>query len=292
MAEKAPGKPLGQCAEVLTGQLGFASANARRSTGADGKPHVVVTVVEPHKAERIREKPPFPDTLPKVASWRDGIELYENQNGAFQLALGFLPVWRSEGPAGVAGLETDLPQDAPHIRSFWAFLDRHRAQQDRELALWTLANDGNESNRAVAAALLANFGESNLTWWALLDAQRDPRHSVAATAHQALVTLAAISARAVDWVPAQRSIHYLLQGTHVFTFTGTLDVLRKTGLAPELAPALLSKGGGDLILAHLRAQDRGAREPARAFLVHLAGKDHGADPAAWARWMESLVSAD
>src|SRR4028118_771953 len=53
MAEKAPGKPLGQCAAVLV-QIGFPSASSASIGKIDGKDYQVVTLVEPDKANLLR----------------------------------------------------------------------------------------------------------------------------------------------------------------------------------------------------------------------------------------------
>lgn len=79
----------------------------------------------------------------------------------------------------------------------------------------------------------------------------------------------------------------MLDGTNLFAHTRLLEVLAATGAAPALAPALL-RGGGDIVLAKLGAGWPGEREAARRFLAAVAGRDLGADPAAWRAWVASL----
>lgn len=285
MAVRAPGKPLGQCAAVLQ-EIGFPAASSSHMMGPNGREYVVVTVVKPHDSIRIREKPLYPDSLPDISAWRSAAETFRANNRAFQIAISWYSFYRSGDTAAARQILAMAENHADAVQQFWRFLDQHRSEADYQHALWNLSNDGNLRNRAVAAAILGSFGDRDLTWWTLLDAQRDPHDAIAATAQQVLQSLTR-APRHVDWEPAQASIRYLLNGTNVFLFVGTLDVLRTTGISPSLAPALL-RGGGGLLLAHLQAEHKANRDAAHAFLVHLSGEDFGHDVAAWARWIGTL----
>lgn len=70
------------------------------------------------------------------------------------------------------------PFDTTEFVPLWRFLRRHTAAEDRQVAYWTLANHGNELNRAAAAAILANFPQSDSTWWAVVDAMTDRNDEV------------------------------------------------------------------------------------------------------------------
>lgn len=69
MKEKAPGQPLGMCAAVLVENVGFASASAKGVGNVEGKDYTVVTVVEPQKANVLKNKPEPADVLPDDEKW-------------------------------------------------------------------------------------------------------------------------------------------------------------------------------------------------------------------------------
>lgn len=287
MAVHAPGKPLGQCAAVLK-ELGFVSASALLSEGPDGTQRTIVTVVEPDRADRILLRIPEGDSLPNAREWQRGIEIFSEHNRAFQPAIQWRGLLLQQDTTSIAELLQFAGGRAAQIQAFWRFLDQHRNQADLEKALYTLAVDRNGTNAAVAAAILTNFPDEPRAWWALLDAQRDSREYVAATASQAMRGLRMAGPREIDWTPAAHAIRALLDGTNVFVLEGMLDVLASTGVKPELAPALLRDGGADLVLARLRAADEGTRTTAHTFLVQISGTDYGEDPVAWAAWVDSL----
>lgn len=289
MAVKAPGQPLGQCAAVLQ-KVGFPAASSNHIMNEDGTEYVVVTVVEPHDRARVREKPLFADSLPAIHAWHEATEIFRSSNRGFQRAVSWYDLHRSGDTTAIRQIVAMAGNHAAEVQQFWRFLDHHRSEADFQRAVWTLNNDGNVANRAVAAAILGSFGDHDLTWWTLLDAQRDPIDAIAGTAQQVLQSLVR-APKSVDWEPAQASLRHLLNGTNVFVFAGTLDVLGKTGINPALAPTLLRNGGADLLLAHLNAKHKAKRDAAHSFLVHLAGQDLGSDTAAWAQWIGTLLPA-
>jgi hypothetical protein len=287
MAVHAPGEPLGQCAAVLR-QLGFVSASARLIEESDGTRRIVVTVVEPHRADRIRLRTPAGDSLPDREGWRRGIETFTEHNQAFQPAIQWRGLLFREDSTIVAQLLGFAGTRAPQVQAFWRFLEEHRSPADLEQALRTLEFDRNRRNAAVAAAILTNFPDEPRAWWALMDAQRDSRNQVAATASQALLGLLSAGPREIDWAPAAPAIRALLNGTNVFVLGGVLEVLAVTGLAPGVAAEVLRDGGAELVLARLGATDERTRGIAHAALVRISGNDYGTDRAAWAAWVHSL----
>jgi hypothetical protein len=273
------------CAAVLREKLKFADASVMHySTTINGrqmKPYLAVTVVEPQDSALVRYRGPFRDSLPDRDAWGTARTIFEKQNQAFQGAiqrLGFL-LGTSPLDAADPALRLALP-----LRRF---LRDHRAANDRRLALSTLATDGNWRNRAVAVLLLANFARSDSTWWALADALRDPNAPVSVTAGQVLSTLTREAPRRVDWGPATQSLRWILDGTNLFAHNELMEVLAATKIDPALAEALL-EGGGHLVLAKLRAQGIRERQAARQFLVQIAGRDLGDDPAVWQEWIRGL----
>ncbi|HEX8637213.1 MAG TPA: hypothetical protein VF692_04045 [Pyrinomonadaceae bacterium] len=286
MAEKAPGKPLGQCAAVLV-EIGFPSASSASVGKVDGKDYQVVTLVEPDKAHLLKEKPEFSDSLPDVEKWREGKDVLTKSNRVFQSGLRFYPLFLKGETAQVEKQLANFPKDAGQIKGFFQFLKTQNTAADRDLAVWILVNDGNLRNRMLAVTILANFADSDLTWWTLLDAQRDPFDSVAATASQVLTALSIHAPRKVNWSPAAHTIRYIINGTNVFLFTPTLRVLTRTSVNPELAKTLL-KDESHLLLAHLGANYKPDAEAAQKFLAQLSDFDFGYDIAKWKQWVKKI----
>jgi hypothetical protein len=155
------------------------------------------------------------------------------------------------------------------------------------MALATLARDGNWRNRVVAAVLLSNFAQSDSAWWALADALRDPMGVVSGTAAQVLAHLPNAASHTVDWAPATPTLRAILDGTNLFAHNEMMEVLAATRVDPALARPLLG-GGGFLVLAKLGAQGQVERQAAHRFLVQIAGRDLGDDPAPWRTWVKGL----
>lgn len=286
MAEKAPGEPLGQCAAVLV-QIGFPTASSSDVGKINGKDYTVVTLVEPEKANLLKKKPEFSDSLPDVENWRKGIDILTKNNRTFQRGVIYYPLFLKGETAKVDELLTKVPQSAEGIKSFFQFLKTKNTVSDQEHAIWTLYNDGNRHNRMIAAAILANFADSDLTWWTLLDAHRDPIDSVAGTSSQVLTALSTHTPRKVNWMPAIHSIRYLIRGTNVFLFRQVLRVLTNTNINPVMAKSLL-KDENHLLLAHLTAQYKDDAEVARNFLKQLSGKDYGYEIDKWRQWIKEI----
>lgn len=283
MAARAPGKPLGECAAILV-QIGFPSASSARFVDEGRPPRTVVTVVEPDDSARVKPRPVPTDSFPDRPEWSLATRLFVTHNRDFQAAI------RSYTPGRVRGRGAGpASADSAVMAGMWAFLDEHHSTDDFEAAIWVLAADANPTNQAVAAAILGNFADRDLAWWTLMDAQRSPHAAVAATSQQILSAMARRALRPVDWAPVLPSIRHLLQGTNVYLFAGTLEILTRTRISPSLASALLRDGAGDLLLAHLASQEDALRGPAHAFLVQLAGRDLGDDPVAWSRWIAELA---
>jgi hypothetical protein len=287
MAKRAPGQPLGQCAGVLQ-SIGFASASSLHELQPDGTEYVVVTVVEPEDRDRVHLRPPPPDSLPDVRSWRPMTRLFRERNRAFQLSLAGYLFHRAGDTAAIRRFLSAARADSLPVIAAWHFLDRQRSHADLHRALRILHSDRNRANAATAAAILLNFAGRDTAWWALADALRDGQAPVAATASQVLAAMSSTTARRVDWRPALPALRDLLGGTNVFLLYDQLDILLRTGIAPELAPELLADGHADLIVAALTARHTATREVAHRFLSHLAGRDLGCDARAWTQWIATL----
>ena len=273
------------CAGVLREKLKFADASVQYFTtivdGKPTKPFLAVTVVEPQDSALIRYRGPFRDSLPARRAWRSVHRIVEQHNLAFQGAI-----QRPHVLWGDAPLRAEDSTVAPAL-PLRRFLRSHRSAKDRQLALTTLATDGNDGNRVVAIVILANFADSDSVWWALTDALRDPVGSVSATAAQVLTTLYRRAPRRVDWAPAAPTVRAILDGTNLFAHDEMMEVLAATRVDSSLARPLL-KDGGYLVLAKLGSQGMSQRQAAHRFLVQVAGRDLGDSPASWREWLRGL----
>ncbi len=99
-----------------------------------------------------------------------------------------------------------------------------------------LKKDGAYADRMVAAAILANFAERDSTWFALVDALRDPSDPVR-TASAAV--LGSFPSRPVDWASQTATLRFLLGGTNVAASELVFSMLARTQISPTLATALL-----------------------------------------------------
>jgi hypothetical protein len=273
------------CAAVLREKLKFADASAMYYTstidGKQEKTYVAVTIVEPQDSGLIRYRGPFQDSLPARRAWAPIRAVFEKHNIAFQTALQRPDFLSSDAPLSKS--DSALAPALPFRR----YLRAHRAPRDRQLAMAALASDGNSENRVAAAALLANFSNSDSTWWALTDALRDPMGAVSATAGEVLSALTRGAPRRVNWAPATPALRAILDGTNLFAHNQLMEVLAATQIDSALARPLL-KDGGYLVLAKLGSQGRAERQAAHRFLVQIAGRDLGDAPGAWQEWIGGL----
>jgi hypothetical protein len=275
------------CAAVLREKLKFADAAVvYRTMVVDGvparKPFLAVTVIEPQDSALVRYRPPFRDSLRTRPAWAAVSRTFKEHNEAFQRAIqrpGFL-----SSTAPLTASDSALRAVLPLRR----FVRAHAAPSDRRLALATLASDGSVSNRLAAVVLLSSFAQYGSTWWALADALRDPDAIVSATAAQVLSGMSRAEPGVVNWAPAAATLRALLDGTNLFAHDQIMEVLVLTRVDPALARALLGDGGGALVLAKLGAEDVVAQQGAHRFLVQMAGRDLGNEPARWRRWMAAL----
>lgn len=290
LAKYSPGDSLHHhaCAAVLRYKLGFANASSTTYMGmtpGDTSRYVVVTVVEPQDSARVWQKPAPMDTLNERAEWRDLTAVIKTRPGGFQGAL-----W-TYLEAGRTGFTDTIPsymrRDSVQIRQVWRFLAAHRSAADQQQALATLSSDPNVMNRVAAAAILANFGADDTTWLALLDAMRETDGIAAGTSSVVLTTIAQNTPRTVDWTPATRTIHAILNGTSPFQLPALMQILPAGGLGPEWSKPFLADGG-EMLLAYLAAEHPGLRRGAHHFLKTISGQDYGEDVQQWRVWIAGL----
>jgi hypothetical protein len=272
------------CAAALRYRLGFAEAASVVHLDG-GPPYVIVSVVEPQDSVRVRHRYLPLDTADSREEWHEAVQVIRRRPDLFHIAVdGYAPDF------SVRGFQPppNLGPDSAQVLRIWRFLAARRSEEDFQVAMAVLT-DGAPAlyDRMVAAAILANFSDRDVTWWVLADALRESDGPVKAIAGTVLAASAAREPRRVRWKPAASTIHALLNGTGLFELRRVLDWLPRMGAAPEYSKEFLA-GGGEMVLAYLAAEHGPTRELAHRFLVALRGDDCGEGADCWRDWITSL----
>ena len=287
-----PDGSLHACAADLKSKLGFPEAAAITYVSSNHDRHTVVSVVGPADSSNVQYLEAPSDSLPTPNVWKRLLDFIEAEGTGSKLGLGLqlygLVLDGKKDSARVQFSNYTSFLDPAKVHRLWSLLENYDRPQDLELASWTLVRDANEQNRLAAAAVLANFHESDLAWWLLANTLRDPTPHVRSVAGNVLRTLTKHVPRNVDWAPAAPALRHLLRGTNLFSFPQVLQMLTATKVSPALQEELLG-GGGELVLAHLGANHEASRKMARQFLVQLSGEQHKSR-SAWREWIEKLGS--
>lgn len=292
---RVPGQTLADaaCMVTLRDSLHFADASVNDLTysPAPGEPtqhYLIIKVIEPQDSARVRWRQAPRDTFTVLRPAYAAVILPVTDS------LGQLWMNRLLGPLQLYPRDSAVRSALMRLRPgasradaerVWSFLDAHRAEVDRRIALAALRTDGPYANRVVAAAVLANFAGQDSTWWALADALRDGNEAVRTVA---LEVLRGLPSRPVDWAPAVPTLRALLGGTNVGATQEVLELLVRTQVSSALARPLLHDNGS-WVLTHLRAEYPNAGSAAHAFLLRLnGGNDLGTSAGAWAHWLAAL----
>lgn len=246
-----------------------------------GRRYTVVTVVEPERAAEVAFKPAPAETIALPNDWES---LKKSVRDPAFLEGGVLDYGRTL-PGALADRDW-LADGKP--QAWWPAVRTAHTGSDFERAQTVLLNAADPDARALAAVILMNFSSRDAAWTRLASGLRDPAEIVQSTCLQALNSLATFHPHKVDWAPAVSDLVHLLRGTDLFAFQFVLKGLTATQINPDLARPLLGHGGARLVMAYLRAEHPEQHELAHAFLVALAGRDLGNDPAAWSAWVASL----
>lgn len=282
------------CQVILRDSLGFPAASVVfwLTEPEPGKQveELLITVVEPHDSARVQYRAAPADALPLRAEWNEALAPFTSERGL--LLGGFMNGLQFYGLVAAGQTETAQQgvagrRGAEEALRLWKFLQSRGSEGDRQLALWTLQHDGNQDNRMVAVALMSNFPEHDEIWWAVLEALRDESERVRTAAEVTLSALLQSGEREVNWAPAAPTLRHLLNGTNVSAFQRVLRVLTETRIDPAIARSLLPESRA-LLLAHLQAEHREAREAARAFVAQVSRQDFGSDSEPWVQWVVSL----
>ncbi len=281
LVEADPRNPL--CMVGLD-RLGFAASSVNKELQGD-RMFTLVIAVEPQFADRIKRRPLPLEGLPAVDRWADVLESIRLNLDDYMTALQLYD-YHLSGKIETALQEFGAYLDPVTTKKIWADIAKLNDGKDKELAEWIIMNDKDVNHRIAAASVLANFHQSDSTWWALMEAMRYD-DMVGAAADGLLKSLSRTFPRNVDWAPMVVSIRALLDGTNPTHFFTTVRVLTQTRIAERFAGPLLSSGGS-LLVDCLGASREQERAPVRQLLTRLAGKDLGPTPAAWTEWIATL----
>lgn len=293
----APGQGAHACAAVLKDRFGFADASVLAYPLGDSAIYWVVTVIEPEDSLRVRYRSTPVQAEPTLRGWAPVARILRRGSSVLSIALQSydLVVSGKVDSARAKALwliELMHQRNRPdpgveEVQVVWDLLKAHSNAVEKERALRMLQSDGNDTNRACAAAMLINFSDDDAVWCALMDAQIDQSSFVQVTAAEVLEVLRSSSARTVDWSASAASIRLILNGTNLFAFAPAVATLNATGVSPALAGQLL-KDNHDLVLAKVAALHEGERDQAKALLVGLSGEDFGYDRRKWKSWINQL----
>lgn len=285
LARYSPGDSLQSraCAAILRYKLHFADAAATVLIDGPTQPRVVVTVREPQDSARVQYRELPLDTARGRADWAPASDLLRRAPGLFEMAARGLFLGGPRNPRPRFRNSTDSIAAA----SVADFLRVRTSNQDRRDALAALDASSKLYDRIVAALILANFTDSDDTWYALVDALRESDGATKDYATIVLQTAATRTHRAIDWRPQYAAIHAILDGTSLFALPDFMDVLRQTGVGPADAAPLL-KGGAEILLAYLQSDTPYLAYRSHELLVKLHGSDLGMNVEPWREWIDGL----
>lgn len=283
--QTAPDQPLHACAATMKGELGFADAGVfgyLASTTSGSERYTVIIGIEDRARVRYRTAGRATIALPQ--SWQALRSVADEDLRALGMARELFDL--RQDPETVRKFAELFDADLAAIEPVWELIAALDGEQDRLLTRKILANDASWRSRAIAATVLLNFGEDETAWHDLVAATVDPHGQVSGAATSFLRSLVQMeSGRTVRWAAARESIAAVLDGTNPFAFQEVVRALTATGIELALAKQLIREAP-DLLLAHVGARHEITRQPAIDLLKAVSGEDFGADPEAWAEWLD------
>ena len=218
-------------------------------------------------------------------SWQALKSVAEEDLRALELATGMFHL--RDDPESVRQRTEVFGLDTSGLPRVWTMIEALDTEQDRLRAHAILARDASWSSRVIAASVLVNFSEHDAAWHDLVSAaMTDPDDRVKGSAHGVLdAWIQAGKGRPVRWDAARAQLLAVLDGTSPYVFRTVLDVLGATASETMLAKELIREAP-DLLLAHVGARHEITRQPAIDLLKAVSGADFGADPEAWAEWLD------
>ena len=268
------------CAVILRDSVGFAQAAVETYRFPEGT-WTSLSLVEPEHAERVRVRV-YPDSAADRREWArirgileedplamDALQDYAVLTGASD------SVWGEAVEASSLALRDEIGRIA--------------REHGDSAALWTLANDRNQQNRAIAPLILAQFPDRESTWHALMSAQRGPSDWPSQFSKMALIAISVGAARPVDWRPVTADLEYVMSGTNLFAYLDVLAVLARTSVGLDVGRRLIAVES-PLLLDNLESLNPHRAAIVRRFLRQAGGVDYGDDTGRWAEWLRAAQS--
>lgn len=212
------------------------------------------------------------DSLAVLEQYKTGISLIKNDQLTYYAALKTYSLFNQGKIDSAESKLNNSGLNIEKIKPFWEFIQLKKNIEDMNLALWVLGNDSNENNRKIALAILLNFSNHDAVWWAVMNLQRYEDQMFSLLAMSVLIELNKNYSHKIDWTPAVGSIKCIMNGTTVFAFKSTLEVLAGTKISPDLSKYIL-ENSSDLIMAYLNAEHEDTRETAVKFIKQICGDD-------------------
>lgn len=292
--ETAPDQPLHACSATMKFELGFADAAVFGWVDADspedflsGDLERYTVIIGIEDRARVRYRTVGAETINLPESWQALRSVAEKDLRTLQLATAMFHL--RDDPESLRQRTEVFGLDTSGFPRVWTMIEALDSEQDRLLAHAILARDASWSSRAIAASVLGNFSEHDAAWHEQVSAMIDPEDRVKGSAHGVLQAwIQAGESRPVRWDPARDHLLAVLDGTSPYMFRTVLDVLAATASETTLAKELIREAP-DLLLAHVGAQHEITRQPAIDLLKAVSGEDFGADPEAWAEWLEGSL---
>lgn len=277
----SPNKTLHACAADLRRKLGFPDASAIGYYDKNKNIYTVITVIEDQYRDQIEYLNVPSDTLQPVKEWEKTLNVFQKDPQSFNWAIQFYGNVLQKNKEKAS---EDIPNwiNKENIMAVWNFLLEHQSVKDKELAYWILKSDGNYKNRMIAAAILANFTESDYTWWMLIDEMRFPDARASNVAQAVVNTTLETKPRIVNWQPAVHSLKHLMEGTNLFAYNTVLEMLAQTGMDEKLATQLLTERASWLLQAYLESNFQKVRDYGQTFLSAFMEEKENRD------WIKSL----
>ena len=283
-----PTKPIVGCAYEITSKLGFAGASVVIVQWTEKEKYSIVTVVEPQYKSGVKYLDTQKGGMLLNPKWVLLKQIFSKDDGHFQAAVKcyYDIKFRSTDDKTLMTVKA-FNKISGDYQTVWDELSSINTFNDFEFALSTIKSDSGYVNRIMAVASLINWADSDSFFISVIDCLRDNDARVSEMAREVLIYCANSVKRHVDWSNGIKSLRYIIDGTNLFAFTSTLELLTATKISPALAPDLL-KNGGDLVMGYLKANRPQERKIAYNFLVQISGKDFGYDASKWQEWINSL----
>lgn len=287
MAVHAPGIRFWSqsCQDALQHDLRIFPQSTAMQADGDSAVTVFVAVIEPQDSALVTVRKFKGNGKRSVAPWTQLVTLTRTRVTSVKRAMQAAIEARSAGFA--PALTRGTRADSTEFVQVWSALAAHHAAKDFATARRLLVTSPNVNDRLAAVVIVSAFDDRDEAWHALAGALLDQNDLVRDYARAALQAFANDLARPVDWRGGAAEVHALLQGSDLWSFPETLDLLVKTGVGPELAAPLL-KNGGHAVLLFAGARNMWARGPAQRFLRAIRGEDLGGNPEAWRGWIATL----